>query len=432
MNSNRPYNLASSKVASGSNRLPKSSQSATSTVAQRFGQARDRIASAVRKGFSNRKTRQGKEILRDLRYIVLVFGVTRLALVMVGLVARSIFPPDPIGKATALSPYAWLDMWGVWDSYWYMDIVENGYSTVGRLAEHPDQTNLVFFPLYPSLVKLTSFITGDPFVAGLLVSNLCLLASCYILHLLVKLEYGRKVARQSVKYLLLFPVSFVLSGLFTESLYLCLTLLCFYLARRRQWGWAGLCGAGLSATRSLGVLIVLPLAFEYMRSIRFRPKAIRWNSLFLLLVPLGLAAFSFYNYQLTGDFLFFKTNQAAWDREILNPVRSLWQAMGQAVGERSVKKLLEICFGLAGLGMLLRFYREIGFSYWLFGMYSILIPLSAGVASMPRFTLPVFPLYIALALMASRKWRDRSITAAFCILQAGLMMLWCTGQGLVI
>ena len=422
MNSHhRPQNLASPKAASGSSSPVETLKIASETDSQR--------QSAVRRRSALRK----KRVLQDLRYIGLVFLVTRLALVLVGLIAQSVFPPNPIGKSAVLSQYPWLDMWGVWDSYWYMDIIQNGYSTVGRLPEFPAQTNLAFFPLYPFLAKLVGYVIGgNYFVAGLLVSNVCLLLACYILYLLVKLERGRKVARRAVKYLLLFPVSFVLSGLFTEALYLCLALLCFYLARRRRWWLAGVCGAALSATRTLGVLMVLPLAFEYMRSIRFRPGAIRWNSLFVLLMPLGLVAFSVYNYHLTGDFLFFKNNQAAWDRTIANPVLSFWWAITQAVSEHSVKKLLEISFFLAALGVLTRFYRAIGFSYWLFGMYSILIPLSAGIASMPRFTIPIFPLYIGLALMTRKMRSDRAITATFCVLQAGLMMLWCTGQGLVI
>lgn len=421
--SHRPYPIVSQKTAADS----------STAIDQTIGQKTSQVASAVRRSIFDRNTLHQRAALRDLRYVALMFGLSRLVLIAVGLIARAVFPPDPIGKATVLSRYAWLDMWGVWDSYWYMDIVQNGYSTASRLSELPDQTNLVFFPLYPLSIRLVSHLTGgDYFVAGLLISNVCLLISCYLLYLLVKLERGRQVARRTVKYLLLFPVSFVLSGLLTESLYLCLTLLCFYLARKRQWWLAGLCGAALSATRSLGVLIALPLAFEYLRSRRFRLKAIRWDSLFVLLVPLGLAAFCFYSYRVTGDFLFFKTNQAAWNREVVNPVLALWQAVERAISEQSIKTLLEICFCLAGLGVLIRCYRALNFSYLLFGLYSILIPLSAGIASMPRFTVPIFPLYLGLALIARRRWRDRAIMSVFCILQIGLMMLWSTGQGLVI
>lgn len=397
-----------------------------------------RSSNAPRTRLKSRQKTQNDEqpkphkALSDWQYIGSLFLSTRLVLVAIGLIAYRTVPAG-LGKSATLSNYAWLDMWGVWDSFWYIDIAQNGYSIVGWQTAFPDQTNLAFFPLYPLLMKLLGPLTGNNyFLSGLLVSNLALLLSAYLLYQLIRLEQGEKIARRAVKYLFIFPVSFILSGLFTESLYLCLTLLCFYLAKRRQWWLAGLCGAALSATRTLGVLIVLPLAFEYLRSVRFAPKAIRWNSLFVLLVPLGLVAFSLYSYQLTGDFLFFKTNQAAWDREVVNPLLAFWEAISQSVTEHSVKKLLEVCFFIAAFGVLTRFYRQLGFSYWLLGMYSIIIPLSAGIASMPRFTLPIFPLYVGLALIGRKQWRDRTISITFGLLQGALMVLWCTGQGLVI
>ena len=387
----------------------------------------------IRQSSPDRLEQQIRAWASDLRYLAAMFLASRLVLTAIGLIARHLLPANVEGKPASLSSYPWLDIWGVWDSFWYMDIVQNGYSMASRLSYLPEQTNLAFFPLYPLLVKLLGNVLGDRyFLAGLLISNGCLLLACYLLYQLVRLEHGRKIARRAVKYLFLFPVSFILSGFFTESLYLCLTLLCFYLARQRHWWLAGICGAALSATRTLGVLIAIPLAFEYLRSRRFKLRNIRWNGLFLLLVPLGLAAFCAYSYQITGDFLFFKTNQAAWGREIVNPILALGQAISGAIAEHSVKKLLEVTFCLAALGVLIRFYREIGWSYWLFGMYSIIVPLSAGVASMPRFTLPIFPLYIGLALMGRQKWGDRAITVTFITMQTGLMLLWCTGQGLVI
>ncbi len=246
------------------------------------------------------------------------------------------------------------------------------------------------------------------------------------------MQWGTKLALRSVKYLFLFPVSFIFSGVFTEALYLLLSLLCFYLAKRRQWWLAGLCGALLSATRTLGVLIALPLLFEYLQSIEFKPRSVRLNSLFLLVVPLGLAAFCLYNYQVTGDLFFFKTNQAAWNREITNPMMAFWQALIQGIGEPSFKKLLECAFFIATFALLSVFFKKIGFSYWLLGMYSIFIPLSAGVASMPRFTLTIFPLFIVLAMLSANLSWNRWLTFGLGSLQGALMVLWCTGYGLVI
>lgn len=384
--------------------------------------------------------------LAKLRYIFSLFLATRAVLVLIGLVSYATLPRG-YGNQTTWSNKLWLDMWGVWDSLWYMDIAQNGYSVAMKLADYPDQTNFPFFPLYPLLMRFLGYFTGgDAFIAGLIVSNSCLILACYLLYKLAEMEWGSAIARRSVKYLFLFPVSFILSGVFTESLYLCLSLSCFYLAKRRRWWLAGLCGGLLSATRTLGVLIALPLLVEYIRSKDFNftsfsrtnfrfinlRERLRLNALFVFLIPTGLLAFSYYNYRLTGDFLFFKTNQAAWDREIMNPLLSLARSLSQGIGEPSFKKLLECAFFVGAFGLLTAFYRRIGFAYWLLGMYSIWIPLSAGVASMPRFTLPIFPLFFVLAILSQRKWWNRWLTLSLGALQGALMVLWCTGQGLVI
>ena len=338
------------------------------------------------------------------------------------------------GKQFSWSEHSWLDIWGVWDSYWYLDIAQNGYSTVSSLPGHPDQTNFPFFPLYPLLMKLLGQLAGDQyFLAGIFISNVCLLFSSYLLYKLIEQAADRKTARLSVKYLLLYPVSFILSGVFTESLYLCLTLLCFYLAKRRRWMLAGAAGMLLSATRTLGVLILLPLLFEYLRYIDFKPEKIRRNGLFLLLIPLGLLSFCLYSYRVTGDFLFFKTSQAAWGRSLQNPAIVLWNALSHINADISTKTLLETGFCVAALLLLNVFYRKIGFSYWLFGMYSIVIPLAAGMDSMARFTLPIFPLFIILAKISRQhsQW-DQALTLFLGCLQGGLMVYWCMGRSLVV
>ena len=370
--------------------------------------------------------------LSELRYLFLMFLASRIALILVGITAHS-FVETGYGKQFSWSSYKWLDIWGVWDSFWYMDIVQNGYSTLGSIPESPDQTNFPFFPLYPLLMKVLGWIMGgEYFIAGLIVSNLCLLGACYLLYRLVETESDAKTARRCVKYLFLFPVSFIFSGVFTESLYLCLTLLCFYLAKRRQWWLAGMAGMLLSATRTLGVLIVLPLAFEYLRSHQFKLRAIRWNVLFLALVPLGLMAFSIYSYRETGDFLYFKTNQAAWNRQILSPVTVLWRALWRGMSEPHAKTLLEFCFGLGTLLLLTFGYKKIGFAYWLLGMYSVVIPLAAGIDSIPRYVLPIFPLFIVLAKLGQDETWDDGLTLCLGFLQGGLMVYWCTGQNLVV
>ena len=284
--------------------------------------------------------------LEEVKYIISLFVSTRIVLTAIGLVSYTVLPTG-YGKQVSWSAWRWLDLWGVWDSLWYMDIAQNGYSTLSKLSEFPAQTNLAFFPLYPMLMKgLGDLMGGHYFLAGLLISNTCMLIACFLLYQLVQMQWNKAIARRSVKYLFLFPVSFILSGVFTESLFLCLSLLCFYLAKRRQWWLAGLFGALMSATRTLGVLIALPLLFEYLKSLDFQPRRIRSNGLFLALIPLGLLAFCVYSYQITGDFLFFKTNQAAWGRELMSPVTAFWQGLSDGITEPSFKKAAGMCLFL--------------------------------------------------------------------------------------
>ncbi|NEQ55054.1 MAG: hypothetical protein F6K11_33845 [Leptolyngbya sp. SIO3F4] len=336
------------------------------------------------------------------------------------------------GKQISWSKHLWLDMWGVWDSGWYMDIAQNGYSIESSITNSP-QTNFPFFPLYPMAMKLLGQLTGgEYFLAGIFISNVCLLLSGYLLYKLVLEDAGQQTALRTVKYLFIYPVSFILSGIFTESLYLFLTLLCFYMARHRRWWPAGIVGAFLSATRTLGVLILLPLAFEYFQSIRFKLRKINLSILFLLLVPLGLLSFSLYNYLTTGDFLYFKTNQAAWGRAMMNPLLTLPLAVKTGLINQNIKLLTEASFCAGALFLLNVFYKKIGFTYWLFGMYSLVIPLAAGIYSMPRFTLPIFPLFILLAKLGEDDFWDSTLTLWFGLLQGGLMIFWCTGQSLIV
>ena len=387
---------------------------------------------------------QNRLVPPEIRHILLLFFATRLLLTMLG-VGAHVSLPLGYGKQVFWSSHVWLDVWGVWDSAWYMDIIQNGYSMLPRVAAFPNQHNFAFFPLYPLLTKMLSVVIGGrDYLAGLLLSNGCLLASACLLYRLVALDFSLSIARRAVKYLFLFPVGFMLSGLQTESLFLCLSLLSFYAARRQKWAIAGCAGMLLSATRPTGLLIVLPLMVEYWQ--RPRPttetvrlhgqeaasKTIRLDVLWLLLIPVGLLGFCVFNYIETGDFFYFKSVQSAWNRAFGNPFVVLWEGLKVGVSEPSFKKLLEVSFCGAALAGLTAFYRRIGLAYWLLGMYSLLVPLSSGIASQPRFTVVVFPLFIVLALMSQRRWWDWVLSAFLGLLQGVLMVFWSTGHGLVI
>lgn len=197
-----------------------------------------------------------------------------------------------------------------------MDIATHGYSTIKDAGGH---ANYAFFPLYPMCMRFLGSVIKDNYLSGLIISNVCLLVSCVFLYKLVELDENKDTALRSVKYLFLFPTAYILSGVFTESLFLALALACFYYARKGNWFLVGILGFALSLTRSVGVFIILPVLYEYLKS-----KSLDRDIFYLLLIPLGLILFMIYNYYLTGDFLAFVHIQSAWGRHLANPLKTIY------------------------------------------------------------------------------------------------------------
>jgi hypothetical protein len=138
--------------------------------------------------------------------------------------------------------------WGNFDGVHYLQIIEYGYV---------DEYTQALFPLYPLISRIiSSTFHLDPLLAGLIVSHLCFLAALYFLsRLALLLELEQKSLPRLLWYLVLFPTSFFFGAVYTESLFLLLSVLCFYFAFRKEWWLTGLAGALATATRFTGIFL---------------------------------------------------------------------------------------------------------------------------------------------------------------------------------
>lgn len=371
----------------------------------------------------------------EIKYILLMFFSTRIILSIIGVLSRKVLALYGVNQPT-WTKHAWLDIWGVWDTGWYVGISQHGYTPSSLHQVISQQTNIAFFPLYPLIMRFLGLVTGNYYLAGLIISNFCLIISCVYLYRLTRIDYGEDTSIKSIKYLLLFPVSFILSGVFTESLYLTLTLMCFYYARTGKWYLAGITGFFLSLTRSVGVLVVLPLLYEGLMPLLKKEKNLKnlKNSInkilplfYLFLVPLGTVSFMIYNYHLTGDFIAFTHAQVMWQRHFGNPLEILINGY-----HGNIYTAFEAVFASITIFIFILSYRKIRFSYWLFCMYSIFVPLCTGIQSMPRFILVIFPIYILFADITKNRVSEDLVTLSFALLQGFLMIFWTNSFSLVI
>lgn len=373
-----------------------------------------------------------------LRYILSLFIVTRIVLTIIGVCSRMLL--DVFGRYQADWVYSkslWLDIWGLWDTGWYVKIADTGYP----YNLNTEVARWGFFPLYSLLMRILNILTGDSYISGLIISNICLFITCIFLYKLVLLYNDDKTALRSVRYLFLFPGAFILSGVFSESLFLMLAVITFYFSRKGKWHLAAIAGFFFAFTRSNGVFILLPILYEYLSSKGFRFKDIRLDIIFLFLIPLGIILFSLFCYYRTGSFsAYVYSKQTRFRMALGNPLSSLHLCLTSG----DISLIFNAVFSIISLLILFFSYKRLGFSYRLYGILLIFIPLLyacgrselkpvvGSMTGMVRFAVPIFPFYILFAKLGEKEYIDRSLTFFLAILQGFLMVFWSAGFNLVV
>lgn len=282
-----------------------------------------------------------------------------------------------------------------WDSFWYLDIAQNGYAFKGT----EKLSNIVFFPLYPLLIRASSFLTGGDFVlAGWLLSVIFLFLAAVYLFKLVK-EFHQEIDPQlPVIFLLIFPTAFFLNAIYTESMFLFLSLASFYYALKKNFVLAGIFGFFASLTRITGILLFIPLIWEYFRAYRFhRPFDLKFLSTFL--VPFGTFSFFLFHYFKFGDlFLFFKI-QSWWGRAFEFNKDHFLLLTQPAV----VNFIIDALFVIFAVVATYFVFRKLRTSYGLYIVVTLLVALGTGtLMSIGRYILVLFPIYILVSQIRNR------------------------------
>src|SRR5919197_1981437 len=95
-----------------------------------------------------------------------------------------------------------------WDAVWLIRIAEHGYQTVKEAA---------FFPLYPGLVHVFSYVTRSALVAGVLISLAAGGFAAVAISKIARPLIGDRGARDAVLYLALFPLAFVFTAVYYDG-----------------------------------------------------------------------------------------------------------------------------------------------------------------------------------------------------------------------
>jgi Mannosyltransferase (PIG-V) len=372
-------------------------------------------------------------VLLASRLVVLVAGVAGAAAV-----PRRVgwWPADPtriterlgaIGNVLAAPAVRW-------DSIHYLGIAEHGYWS---------RSSTVFFPLYPLVTRIAGAVVGSDLLAGVLVSLLALAVALVLLHKLTELELGRRAADVTVALLAFAPLSLFFSAVYTESLFLALSVGSICAARRERWKLACALGGLAAATRVTGVVLAIPLGLGYVKE-RGADRRLAW----LLAVPAGLAAWLSFlalrGYGVLSPF----TGQTGveHDHRITGPIQTFvaavqaaatgahWVLVDQApiynpsirgplsTGAESIMLLAVLAIAIAALVATI---RRLPVHYTAYSLATLLVCTWSPVAGQPlqsfdRYTLTIFPLWMAAGAWLS----ERRLVRLVVLVSAGLLAFW--------
>ncbi|PIR59480.1 MAG: hypothetical protein COU69_00070 [Candidatus Pacebacteria bacterium CG10_big_fil_rev_8_21_14_0_10_56_10] len=316
--------------------------------------------------------------------------------------------------------------WANFDGVHYLRIAAEGYTTQAR-----------FLPLWPAVIGMVTralgvhqaYSTGQV-LAAVGLSSVTALAAAAALYRLLRLDVTAATARRVVMLWAAWPVAFFLFAVYTEGLFVLLAVLSLYLARQRRWWLAGAALSLLAVTRLVGVLMVPVVLLEFWQAEGLKKlpwqsvaAAKRWRSSWqswlgqswpILLSPVTLVGYAWFNWWRWGSPLYFVTahGQLGNSRTVTGvvlPVQTLVRyarllvvlSPSQHEWRVAVLELAALVFITAGLWLMWR--QRLRWSYQLYVWLAIALPLLSGTLSgLPRYTLILFPIFLAMA-----KWFDR-------------------------
>lgn len=283
-----------------------------------------------------------------------------------------------------------------WDSFWYLKIAEEGYE-----YQSGQMSSIAFFPLYPGLIYLGSkipFIT--PALAGWIVSTSALLVGMIFLYKLVKQFHPDIDPLEPISLLLIFPTAFFLNSIYTESLFLALSIIFFYYLFRKNFLLAAVFLAIASLCRINGLFLFVPFMYEYFKTYGVK-KFFNINLTSFLIAPLGILGFMFYQYLQFSEPLAFLKSQMEWGRKFVLNTTHFQLESSASYANLSTDLLFFVVSIVVGI-LLLRFRV----SYGLYVLATTLIAISTGtLMSISRFSLILFPIFILVASVQNKQFK---------------------------
>lgn len=361
---------------------------------------------------------------------------TRLPILLLGALAVTIVgtvPPPAAEAVWRVSSNELANLLARWDTFFYYTIATDGYHWDPAVFRH---YNVVFFPMYAMLMRWGgAALGGHPLIAGLIVSLAAFAGALTLLYRLARLDLGEDYAWRVVLLISTFPYALYYSAVYTESLFLLLSVGAFYAMRRGRLGWVAICGLAAGLTRPNGFWLALPLACLALwppdrtaAGASGQPPVRLPLALLAACVPvIGVTIFSGYLYVRFGDPIAWVHGQAAWGVPLM--LRAGAPDPGKLPGEPTIKPIEvlvwigNIAAWVAAVLAIRPVTKRFGLAYGAWLAVNIFPPVAAHLfMSLGRFISVLFPFFFWLAIRIPRE-RLARVAGVFAAGQA-VLAIW--------
>jgi Gpi18-like mannosyltransferase len=327
----------------------------------------------------------------------------------------------PIKSAQAWNLYGartsfnWVYLFAAWDSGYYYSLAANWYpSSLAPIW--------AYFPLYPACIRLLGLLRLDLWLAGFFVSNIAGFLSIIVFQKVGSMYLDESSLLSATLLYFLFPYVFIFTTVsYSDSLFLLLSLATWYAHMKDRELNAAIFGSLTALTRAYGLLILIPLGFDFLKRRQFKRLG------FLGLPIAAIAGWLYYGAFKTGNILAPFAAQSYWTSTVAIQIRESVLLLFMD-GDMRAFQLLErfwiaAIFGTMCIAFIVwlcirtwRTDRSLGIYSFTFLLAMILVvsTLVQNFISLPRYLSLVFS--NGLSLRTKQRWLLSAVMGLFAIL----------------
>ncbi|MET7295839.1 hypothetical protein ABZS79_27525 [Streptomyces griseoloalbus] len=329
------------------------------------------------------------------------------------------------------------DVLGSWDGWWYQQIALHGYDPA--LEPVPGATGLItlkgnsaaFFPLYPALMRMVSEVTGlGPYGAGMTVSVVFSFVAALGIYAVTDRLGGRRAGLVAVGLWAVWPGSGAEWAVYSESVYTALAAWACYAVMTRRWLTAGVLTFTAGLARPTAVTLVAALAVAGLLAVWRREEGLRRPLIAVAIAPLGAVGYLGWVGYRMGDWGGYnKLQDGAWAHKFDYGRHTLDVLTSVPVGhfDYLFAMPLEDTIGVGVVllvpvltVLLMRLRPPAVLVVYTVLSYLMVMATQQYFGNVSRYLLPLFPLFIPLALAMRRlKWPSLATVLGTAALASG-------------